>query len=70
MTAEEDLEVRCLISAQRRCEHRVALKEIFGWDIPTECPFRKLLQTIYHGEEEKEWQNKYAELIQEVFDLR
>jgi len=70
MTSEEDLEVRCLISAQRHCEHRVALKEIFGWDIPTACPFRKLLQKIYQGEEEKEWQEKYGELIQEVFDLR
>ena len=70
MTGEQDLELRCLISADKHCEHRVALKEIFGWQIRTDCPFRKLLCVLYEKEESKEWARKYGELIQEVFDPR
>ena len=48
MTLDQELEIRCLISDVAHCDYRVALKEMFGYDIPTKCPYRKVLTTAFN----------------------
>lgn len=65
MTLEDELEIRCLVTDVAHCDYRVALKRYFEYDIPTECPYRKVLKTAFEqhlaDEEYKKYKREYKD---------
>ena len=60
--------MRCLAAIDDTvCEYKIAIKEL-GWDdLPTECPWIKLLSVLMQSDG---WKKKYGELDQKVLDER
>jgi len=41
------LDIDCLLSGGKDCQYRVYLKEVFGYDIDIECPWRNILMQVH-----------------------
>ena len=59
MTFEDENEVRSLIVGPARCRYRAALKQVYGYDIPIGCPYRKILKATFEGDQAKIETEKY-----------
>jgi hypothetical protein len=47
MNDNDDLDIRCLLAESAHCPYRGQLKKNFDYDIPTKCPFRVILKTMF-----------------------
>jgi hypothetical protein len=47
MNDSEELDIQCLLIEDSHCQYRVQLKKNFNYDIPTKCPYRVILKTMF-----------------------
>jgi hypothetical protein len=47
MTLEDELRIKKLICESENCDTRIALDEVFGYELAPKCPLKNLIRALY-----------------------